>query len=78
MPRCSSPAAELVLVGVAVLLDEAVRLERLEQAVDGRARQPELVGELRDAEPPRTGRERLEDARGAVDRLDRARGGSWA
>ena len=28
------PGAELVLVGVAVLLDEAVREQRLEQAVD--------------------------------------------
>ena len=32
--------AELVLVGVAVLLDEAVRLQRLQQAVDGRAGEP--------------------------------------
>ena len=64
--------AELVLVGVAVLLDEAVRLQRLEQAVHGRPGHAELVGELRHAEPPRAGGERLEDARGAVDGLDRA------
>ena len=64
--------AELVLVRVAVLLDEAVRLERLEQPVDRRPREAELVGELADAEPARAAGERLEDARRAVDRLDRA------
>ena len=66
------PRAELVLVGVAVLLDEAVRLERLQQAVDGRPRHAELVGELADAEPPRAGGQRLQDPRRAVDGLDRA------
>ena len=65
------PRAELVLVRVAVLLDEAVRRERLQQAVHGRPREPELVGELAHAEPPRTAPERLQDARRAVDRLDR-------
>ena len=63
---------ELVLVGVAVLLDEAVRLQRLEQPVDGRAGHAELVGELRHAEPPRAGGQRLEDPRRPVDGLDRA------
>ena len=47
------PGAELVLVRVAVLLDEAVRLQRLQQPVDGRARQAEPVGELGHAEPAR-------------------------
>ena len=65
------PRAELVLVGVAVLLDEAVRRERLQEAVHRRAREAELVGELADAEPPRTARQRLQDARRAVDGLDR-------
>jgi hypothetical protein len=64
--------AELVLVGVAVLLDEAVRLQRLEEPVDGRARHAELVGELRHAEPPRARGEGLQDPRRAVDGLDRA------
>ena len=64
--------AELVLVGIAVLLDEAVRLQGLQQPVDGRARHAELVGELRDAEAPRARRERLQDPRRAVDGLDRA------
>ena len=41
--------AELVLLGVAVLVDEAVGLERLEQAVYGRARQPQQVGQFADA-----------------------------
>ncbi len=31
------PGAELVLLGLVILLDEPVRLQRLEQAVDGRA-----------------------------------------
>ena len=66
------PRPELVLVGVAVLLDEAVRLERLQQAVDGRPRHAELVGELRDAEPSRAGGQRLQDPRRTVDGLDRA------
>ena len=64
--------AELVLAGVAVLLDEAVRLQRLQQPVDGGRGEPEAVGELGHAEPPGPARERLEDARGAVDGLDRA------
>ena len=64
--------AELVLVRVAVLLDEAVRLQGLQQAVDGRAGHPELVGELRHAEAPRPRGEGLEDPRRAIDGLDRA------
>jgi len=59
--------AELVLVRVAVLLDESVRRQRLEQAVDGRSREAELVGDLADPEPPRTAPEDLQDARRAVD-----------
>ena len=65
------PGAELVLVRVAVLLDEAVRRERLQQAVHRRPREAELIGELAHAEPPRTAPQRLQDARRAVDRLDR-------
>ena len=63
--------AELVLVGVAVLLDEAVRLQRLQQAVDRGRAKLEPVGELADAEAARPARERLQDARRAVDGLDR-------
>ena len=66
------PGAELVLVGVAVLLDEAVRLQRLQQAVDRRPGHPELVRELRHAEPPRARGQRLQDPRRPVDGLDRA------
>ena len=66
------PRAELVLVGVAVLLDEAVRLQRLQQPVHRGPRQAELVGELADAEPARPAGERLEDPRRAIDGLDRA------
>ena len=64
--------AELVLVGVPVLLDEAVREQRLEQAVDGGPGEVEPVGELAYAEASRARRERLQDARRAVDGLDRA------
>ena len=64
---------ELILVGVAVLLDEAVRLQGLEQPVHRGARQSELVGELADPEPARPAGQRLEDPRRAIDRLDRPR-----
>ena len=64
--------AELVLVRVAVLLDEAVRQQRLQQAVNRGAGQLETIGELAHAQPARSRRERLQDARGTVDRLDRA------
>ena len=63
--------AELVLLGLAVLLDEPVRLERLKQPMDGRAGDSEPVGELADPEPARAAGERTEDPRGAVDGLDR-------
>src|SRR5213078_1499211 len=70
-----------VLARVAVLLDEAVGLQRLEQAVDGRPRELEALGELADAQPARPGGQRLEDRRRPIDRLDgppaRARG-RWA
>ena len=48
--------AELVLVAVGVLLDEAVRLERAQKAVHGALREAEPVRELADAEPARAGR----------------------
>jgi hypothetical protein len=62
--------AELVLVGVEVLLDEAVLLQGPEQAVDGRLREPDAVGEIAQAEAPRMLSERLQDPHGAVDRLN--------
>ena len=65
------PRPELVLAGIAVLLDEAVDLQRLEQAVHGRPRELEAVGELADAQPARPGGQRLEDRRRTVDGLDR-------
>jgi hypothetical protein len=66
------PRAELVLVGVAVLLDEAVCLERLQQAVHGGAGEVETVGDLADAETAGTARQHLQNAGRAIDRLDRA------
>jgi hypothetical protein len=62
--------AELVLVGVEVLFDEAVLLQRPEQAVHGRLREPDAVSEVGEAEPPRVLAERLEDAHGTVDGLN--------
>jgi hypothetical protein len=38
--------SKLVLVGVAILLDEAVGLERLKEAMNRRPRQAEPIGEL--------------------------------
>jgi hypothetical protein len=67
------PGPELVLPRPAVLLDEAMGLQRLQQAVHGGRRQLESQSQLGHAEAPRTSRERLEDASCAVDRLD-ARG----
>ena len=64
--------AELVLVRVAVLLDEAVGEQRLEQAVDGGAGELEPVRELAHTQPPRSRRKGLQNASSAVDRLDRA------
>src|SRR5439155_15016519 len=64
------PGAELVLARVAVLLDEAVRLQRLQEPVHRRHRELEALRELGHAEAPWTAGERLENARGAVDRLD--------
>jgi hypothetical protein len=64
--------SELVLVRVAVLLDEPVGEKRLEQAVDGGAGELEPVRELAHTQPPRSRREGLQNASSAVDGLDRA------
>ena len=50
-----------------VLLDQPVRLERPQQAVDGALREPEPGGELADAEPPGPAGQRLQDACSTVD-----------
>jgi hypothetical protein len=68
---------ELVLAGLAVLLDEAVDLQRLQQPVHGGRRELQPLGQLGHAEAPGAARQRLEDAGGAVDRLD-ARGPAGA
>ncbi len=65
---------ELVLVGVEVLLDEPVLLERPEQAVDRGLRQPDAVGEIGEAEPPRMLAEGLQDADCPVYGLNRLHG----
>ncbi len=51
--------AELVLVRVAVLLDEAVGLERLQQAVHGWPGEAEPIRDLADAQSPRSAGEDL-------------------
>jgi len=66
--------AELVLAGVGVLLDEADVLQRAQQAVDRALRQPQLSGKVDDAQAARPARQQPQDRRGALDRLDRARG----
>ena len=63
--------AELVLARLRVLLDEALVLQRLQEAVDGALREAEAVGDLRHAEPPRSAGEGAQDRRRALDRLDR-------
>jgi hypothetical protein len=64
------PGAELILVRVAVLFHEPVGLQRLQQSVHGRTREPQPIGQLADAQPPRPAGERLENARGAIYGLD--------
>jgi len=70
VPELEQLRAELVLVGVEVLLDEAVLLEGAEQTVDGRLCEPDAVGEIAQAEAPRMLSERLQDPHRAVDRLN--------
>ena len=62
---------ELVLLRIRVLFDEAVRLKGLQEPVDGRPRQTKAVGQLADAQAPRTAREGSQDGGRPVDRLDR-------
>jgi len=62
--------AELILVGVEVLLHEAVFLERPEQAVDRGLREPDAVGEVGEAEPPRMLAEGLQDADSPINGLN--------
>src|SRR5207237_5795100 len=51
VPELEQARTELVLVRIAVLLDEAVRLKGLEQAVDSGPGEAETFRELADAEP---------------------------
>src|SRR5437588_7458058 len=68
--------AELVLVRVAVLLDEAVGLQGLEQPVHRRARHSQTAGDLAHPQPAWAAGQDLQDSRRAIDRLDR-RAASW-
>jgi hypothetical protein len=70
VPELEQLRAELVLVGVEVLLDEAVLLERAQQAVDGGLGEADAVGEVAQAEPTRVLPERLQDPDCPVDRLN--------
>jgi hypothetical protein len=63
--------ARTVLVRPARLLDEPVRHQRLQEAVDGGAGEAETIGDLADAEAARPIGQKLEDARRAIYRLDR-------
>ena len=63
--------AELVLLRIAVLLDEPVRLQRLQQSVDRRPGDVETLRQFAHAQSSRAAGERAKDARGAVDGLDR-------
>jgi hypothetical protein len=64
--------AQLVLVGIAILLDEPVGEQGLQEPVNGGPGQLEAIRQLADTKPSWPGRERLENARGAVDRLNRS------
>ena len=67
--------AELVLARLRVLLDEADRRSVCRMPCTVALRQPQLTGELDDAEPAVAARQQPEDRRGALDRLDRAGNG---
>jgi hypothetical protein len=70
VPELKQLRPELVLVGVEVLLDEAVLLQRPEEPVDRRLRQADALREIAQPEPPGVLSERLQDPHGAVDRLN--------
>jgi hypothetical protein len=70
VPELQQLRAELVLIGVEVLLDETVLLKSPEQAVNRRLREPDTFGDVAQAEPTRMLSERLQDPHGAVDRLN--------
>ncbi len=61
---------ELVLARLVVLLDEADRRKRLQDAVHCPLRQPELTGELGDPETAVATRQEAQDRRSSLDRLD--------
>ena len=63
---------ELVLLGLAILLDEPMCLKSLQQPVDGGTGDPEAIGELAYAEAPRPAGERPKDPRRPIDGLDRS------
>ena len=58
VPELEQRRAELVLAALGVLLDEALLLQRLQQAMDGALGEAEALGQLRDAEPARAAAER--------------------
>ena len=73
--RCRAgawPGPSRYLPGLGVLFDQFLGFEGSKEAVDGRLREAEPLGELGDAEPRGSRAERLQDARGAVDGLDRS------
>ena len=64
--------AKLVLLGLGVLFDEPVRLQRLEQSVHGRAGDRETIRQLAHAKAPRSAGKRAKDPRSAINGLDRS------
>ncbi len=73
VPELEELRTELVLVRVEVLLDEPVLLQRPKEAVDGRLRQPDPVGEVAQAEAARMLAQGLENADRPVHGLNRLR-----
>lgn len=62
--------AEPVLAGIGVLFDQIVGFKGAEQPVYRAFGQPESLGQLGDTEAAALGRERFEDERGPLDRLN--------
>ena len=70
MLRLQELGAELVLVAVRVLLDQAVRLQGAQESVHRALRQPQPSRELAYAETARAAAQGLQNANRAIDRLN--------
>jgi hypothetical protein len=71
VPELEQASAELVLIGVPILLDEPMSLQGLKEAVHGRTGESEPIGDLADPQTPRPAGQNLQNPRGSIHRLNR-------